>query len=161
MKAGKRRNMYFHILHYHIDIMSQQSKISTSVHAVQKFNIKELYKCTEVKFIEGLIKKVKKVLGGKELIQFLAAQAILHRDDVKKRMNRLMATWWNGWFTPHQTTTLPNWIFSQKPVFKSTLLQNGQSFIQVHPPTNSDDLCLLFCIYPSSIWQKSCHFLIF
>ena len=38
-------------------------KISTSV-AVQKFNIKELYKCTEVKFIDGLIKKSEKSAWG-------------------------------------------------------------------------------------------------
>ena len=25
----------------------------------------------------------------------------------------------------------------------------------VSPPTSSDDLCLLFCIYPSSIWSKA------
>ena len=32
---------------------------------------------------------------GMELIQFLAALSILHQDDMKKRMNRIMATLWN------------------------------------------------------------------
>ena len=32
------------------------------------------------------------LLGGKELIQCLAALAILHQDDLKKVMNRIMAT---------------------------------------------------------------------
>ena len=51
------------------------------------------------------------MLGGTELIQFLAAQAILHRDDVKKRMNRIMATWWNGCIEKmahRQVHTTPN-----------------------------------------------------
>ena len=47
------------------------------------------------------------------MIQFLAALVILHQDDLKERMNRITAIWWNGYFkkwmiirlTLHQTTT--------------------------------------------------------
>ena len=54
--------------------------------------------------------KVVAAVCGKELIQFLAALAIFHQDGLKKRMNRIMATWRNGclekwiiiWFTPYQ-----------------------------------------------------------
>ena len=63
---------------------------------------------------------------------------------LKKRMNRIKATWWNGcfekWmiirFTPYQTTSLPKWMFSPKNVlpFKSSLLLNGKCGIQVRPP---------------------------
>ena len=55
-------------------------------------------------------------------------------------------------FIPHQTTTLPKWMFCQKLFFKSTLLLIGYCGIHVcmSAPTSSDDLCLLFCIYPSS-----------
>ena len=55
---------------------------------------------------------------GTELIQFLVALAILHQDDLKKRMNRITATGRKRrlgklviiWFTPHplQTVTKPN-----------------------------------------------------
>ena len=47
-------------------------------------------------------------------------------------------------FTPYQTSTLPKWMFPQKLLFKSSLLLNGKCSIQVRPPTNSGDLCLLF-----------------
>ena len=65
-------------------------------------------------------------------------------------------------FTPYQTTTLLKWMFSQKIVFTSSLLLNGKCSIQVlyiRPPNNSDDLCLLFCLYPSSMVQAIpvCH----
>ena len=54
------------------------------------------------------------------MIQFLAALAILHQNDLKKKMNRITAYWQNGcfekwmiiWFTPYQTTNLPKWMFS-------------------------------------------------
>ena len=51
--------------------------------------------------------------------------------------------------TPYQTPTHPKWMFSQKLLFKSSFLLNGYCGIQVCPPNNSDDICLLFCIYPS------------
>ena len=49
-----------------------------------------------------------------ELIQFLASLAISHQDDFKKRMNRIMVTWWNGgfvWLISYQATPLPNGCF--------------------------------------------------
>ena len=70
---------------------------------------------------------------GTELIQFLAALAILHQDDLKKRMNRIKATWRNEMLwkmdeqpvrttppnhQPYQSGYLPN-------LFKSSLLLNG------------------------------------
>ena len=42
--------------------------------------------------------KVVAAAWGTELTQFLAALAILHQDDLKKRMNRRMDTWRNGCF---------------------------------------------------------------
>ena len=72
-------------------------------------------------------------------------------------MNRRTDTWWNGCFgkmndhpvptTSHCTTTLPTWMLFQKLVFKSTLPINGQSGIQVCPPTSSDNLYLLCVSY--------------
>ena len=57
-------------------------------------------------------------------------------------------------FTPLQTTTLPKWMFSQRLLFKSSLLLNGLRGIQVGPQTNSDNFCLPFPIYPSSMgWR--------
>ena len=55
-------------------------------------------------------------------------------------------------FTPYQTTTLPKWMLSQKRLFKSSLLLNGNCGIQVRPPITNEDLCLLFCFYPSSMF---------
>ena len=78
--------------------------------------------------------KVVADVQGTELIQFLAALAIFHQDDLKKRMNRIIATCRNGFFrkwmiimfTQYQTTTLPKWMFSHKLLFKSSLLLNSQ-----------------------------------
>ena len=42
--------------------------------------------------------KVVAAVWGTELIQFFAARDIFHQDDLKKRMNRIAATWWNGCF---------------------------------------------------------------
>ena len=61
--------------------------------------------------------------------------------------------WMISWFTQHQTITYPKWLFSQKLFFKSSLLLNEFCSIQT-PQTSSDDLCLLFCIYPSSMADK-------
>ena len=90
--------------------------------------------------------KVVAAVWGKEMIQFLAALAILHQDGLKKKINRITATQRNGCFkkcmiiqfTPFQTTTLPKWMFSQKLLSKSSLLQNGQCGIQVIPLTSID-----------------------
>ena len=42
--------------------------------------------------------KVVAAVWGTEMIQFLAALAIFHQDDLKKRMNRIKATWRNRCF---------------------------------------------------------------
>ena len=42
--------------------------------------------------------KVVAAAWGTELIQSLTALAILHQDDLKKMMNRITATCWNGCF---------------------------------------------------------------
>ena len=58
-----------------------------------------------------------------ELIPFLAAQDIFHQDELKKRMNRIKATWRNGCsekMDDHPVHTIPN----HHP-FKSSLLLNG------------------------------------
>ena len=91
--------------------------------------------------------------------------AISHQDDLKKRINRISSAWRNGCFgklmiirfTPYQTTTRPK--MSQKLLFKSYLLLNGQcdSQVLVRSPNNSDDLCLLFCLYPSSTVYLDMH----
>ena len=55
--------------------------------------------------------KVVAAAWGMELIQFLAALAILNQDDLKKRMNRTTATWQNGCFEKmddHPVYTSPN-----------------------------------------------------
>ena len=57
--------------------------------------------------------------------------AILHQDNNKKNLIRIMALWRNGCvekgmipqFQLHKTTTLPKWLFSKKPSFKSSLLR--------------------------------------
>ena len=60
---------------------------------------------------------------GTEFIKFHAALQIYHQDDLEKRMNRIKATWWNGCFEK----------------------------MDDQPSINSNDLCLLFCLYPSSM----------
>ena len=46
------------------------------------------------------VKKAKVVTAvwGTNLIQILAALAIFDQDDMKKNVNRITATWWNGRF---------------------------------------------------------------
>ena len=57
-------------------------------------------------------KKVVTAAWGMELIQFLAALVILHQDDLKKRVNRITATWRNGCsgkMDDHPVHTKPNY----------------------------------------------------
>ena len=77
--------------------------------------------------------KVVAAAWGTALILLLAALAILHQDDLKKRMNRIKATGSINVlkkrmiirFTPYQITPLLKWMFSQKPLFKTSLLLKG------------------------------------
>ena len=79
------------------------------------------------------------LFGGQKQIKFLATLSLLHQDDAKKRMNRIIATCMIIQFTPYQTNTLPNWMFSQILLFKSYFLLNGQcSSIQVYSTTKYD-----------------------
>ena len=54
--------------------------------------------------------------------------------------------------TPNQHPSSQSGMFSQKLFFKSSLLPN-EAFKFV-PPSSSDDLCLLFCIYPSMMYGR-------
>ena len=59
-------------------------------------------------------------------------------------------------FTPHQTNTLPKWIFFNKTFLKIIL---AAKWIERHSspsPTSSDDLCIPFCIYPYSLVHTLC-----
>ena len=51
---------------------------------------------------------------------------------------------------PYQT----KWMFFQNLFYKTSLLQNSWCF-QICPPNHSDDICLLFCLYPSSVHSPS------
>ena len=58
--------------------------------------------------------KVVATVWGTELIQFHAELAIFHKDDLKKRMNRTLATWRNGCLgkmDDHPVHTLPKWMY--------------------------------------------------
>ena len=59
-------------------------------------------------------------------------------------MNRRTDAWQNGCFKK----------FFQKLFFKSSLLLNSLCGIQVRPPTSSDDICLLFCLF-HVLWSCS------
>ena len=92
---------------------------------------------------------------GTELIQFLAALDILHQADLEKRMNRITAAWQSRCFYDHMVHTTPNHHPTKMDVLSKSFLQiilcanwlvrHSSTF----PSTSSDDLCLLFCLYPS------------
>ena len=80
---------------------------------------------------------------GTKLIQFLAALAILHKDDWKKRMNRKMehlAEWMlrkkmdNLPCSSHHTKPPPTQNGCSSQTFLQILLLNGSCGIQVRPP---------------------------
>ena len=65
-------------------------------------------------------------------------------------------------FTPYQITTLPETIFSQIFLFKSSLLLNGKCGIQVYVPQTtattsafSSVLILLLCCIPRDFGQEA------
>ena len=74
--------------------------------------------------------KVVAAVWGTELIQFIAALAILYQDDpLLQRPGAIHA------------------------ILQIVLVQNSYSHAKEMnrcPPNRSDDLCLLFCLYPSS-----------
>ena len=59
---------------------------------------------------------------GTELFKLLAALAILHQDDLKKRINRITATRRNVFF---EKWLIILFTLRQKLFFKSSLLLNG------------------------------------
>ena len=70
--------------------------------------------------------KAKVIAWRTELIQFLAALAVLHQADLKKRMNRITATWWKGCFeklADHSVHTIPNHHPTKKDVLPKTFVQ--------------------------------------
>ena len=81
--------------------------------------------------------KVVATVLGTEFIKICAALAILHQDDMNKRMNFTRMKWRRGWII----------LF-----FKvSWSMHAARNLINSVPPNNSNDFCLLFCINPYSI----------
>ena len=74
--------------------------------------------------------KVVAVVWGTELIQFLAAPAILHQDDLKNRTNSSFSSYHPG----------------------AEKLLRGKELNAFCSPNSSDDLCLLLCINTSSMF---------
>ena len=72
--------------------------------------------------------KVVVAVWGTELIQFLATLAILHQDDLQKRLNRITATWQNGCFEKmdvppvHITANPPKEFVLTKTIFQIILI---------------------------------------
>ena len=86
--------------------------------------------------------KVVAAACGAALILFLATLAYLHQDGLKNRMNCTRTIWRIGWI---------EFI----PFFKSSL--RDKELNQFCPPKSSDDHCLLFCLYSSSMWLTYPH----
>ena len=90
-----------------------------------------------------------------DLIQFLAALDVFHKDDFKDRMNKIKATWRNGCFEKkydHPVHNLPNHHQTKMGVLQNTFVQIifaaiwlVQHSSTVCPPNNSADLWRLFC----------------
>ena len=92
------------------------------------------------------------LVGGRHAAQYSHKR----QDDLKKRMNRIMDTWWNGCFgktDDHLVHPTPNhhppkMDFLSKTVFQIILADKWlvRHSTTVCPPTSSDDLCLPFCL---------------
>ena len=89
-----------------------------------------------------------------------AAIAIFHQADLKKRMNRRTATWRNGCFKrmfDHPVRTIPNHHPTKKDVLPKFVVQIilAAKWLVWHFKyvfqAKSEDLCRLFCLYPSSM----------
>ena len=102
------------------------------------------------------------LFGGQNLF---TALALLHQDDMKKRMNCTRIIWRNGWIAPgwyEETDELHQDDMKKTDEFILfvVLVQNSQRGDELNtfcPPNSSDDLCLLFCLNPSSmlIWRDA------
>ena len=85
--------------------------------------------------------KVVAAAWGIELIQFLAALAFLHHDDLKKRMNKITATWRDGWLkkwlihiaSNHHPPMLPGLTYNCwfAGLFEIKVEQNTEKFCTV------------------------------
>ena len=76
---------------------------------------------------------------GTEFTQFLAALYFLPQGDLKNRMNCTLTIWRIGFIHP----------FLQIILVQNSL--GGKEFNKFFPSNSSDDLCLPFCIYSSSM----------
>ena len=55
--------------------------------------------------------------------------------------------WMIIWFTPHQTNTLPKWMFIQKLFFKSSLLINSSAAFKYVPQTIATTFAFSFVCF--------------
>ena len=124
----------------------------SAVHVLQRDNeavfLDNLYRgqtkhiyCTVVRFSQRRRitteenAKIVAAVWGIERIQFLAARAILHHDDLKKGMNSSYS--------------------ATRPWCKMGM--HGKELNKFCPPSSSDDYCLLFCIHPSYMATVNRH----
>ena len=95
---------------------------------------------------------------GTEFIQFLAAQATFHQDDLKNMMNCTQDNLKNRM----NSSISSNHPGSIHPILQFVFVQNswsGKELNKFCPPNSGEDLCIFFCIYISSMnqtvgWQK-------
>ena len=95
----------------------------------KNFNLVDLNHRRRIKKEEKA--KVVAAVWGKELIHFLDALAIFHQDDLKKRMNRIKATWRNGCFEKMDDQPVHCTVHTKPPPY-----QNGcspKNFCSNHP----------------------------
>ena len=93
--------------------------------------------------------KVVAAVWGTELIQLLAAQAILHQYDLKNRMNSYFSS-----FHPDAIYPFLYIIRVQLILFFISSwckIASAERNNQFCPSNSSEELCLLFCLYPSSM----------
>ena len=84
---------------------------------------------------------------GTEFIQLLAALAILHQDDLKTWIDSSYSSYHSGPIHPMFHIILVQFVL----YFISFWCKIGKELSHFYSPNNSDDLCLLFCFYPSSM----------
>ena len=118
---------------------------------------------------EGCIKKRRQrstlLFWETEFIQFLAALSILHQDDLKNRMNSSYSSYLPGEILPFLHITLVKFIlffisswcnsfFLHIIILVLLIIFFISPWFKFCPSNSSDDLCLLFCINPSSMDQS-------
>ena len=121
------------------------------------------YKVTDIE--KGCIPeekaKVVAAVGGTEFIQFLAALAILHQEGFEQQEEFILflhiilvqvilffiSSWCKSSFSSYHPGAIKSFS-SYHPVHNSL---RGKELNNFCPLNSSDDLCLLFCINPSSV----------